>query len=245
MRWKGGFVLGLIAFVLVVICLFGPWFSVHMSGSMMGINIDADAGYGLGGITVDMNYMGMDASVYMSYSEVSSTGGDDMIGVFTITQFFVIPALIFTLLFFIFAIAVGLGKMGNGIAVVLGVLGIIFTLMAFIYFAAAIPSTLAQQTTVPGVTGSFSMTGFWGSDTLNLDLGMGMGSINMDVSWGPGYAWYLMIVAFAMILIATIMMIGARPKPKPTVAYTPAVYSMPPTSLHREEPQAPEPGPPF
>lgn len=244
MGWKSGFVLGLIAFVLVLVCLFGAWFTVHMEGSAMGTTMEVDVAYGLGGAYVDMEMMGMNMGMGMSYSELPpSSEVDEMIAVFTTTQLLVIPAVIFTLLFFIFAIMIGLGKMGGGIAVVLGVLGMIFTLIAFIYFMVAIPPTMAQQTTVPGVTGSFAMEGFWGSESLDLDLGLG--SINADVSWGPGLAWYLMIVAFVMILIATVMMIGARPKPKPTVAYTPAVYSMPPTSLQTETPPEPDARSPF
>jgi hypothetical protein len=215
MKGKIGLVCGLIAFVLVIICFMGTWYTMHIEGSAGGLTVETDANFGLSEVTAEV----LGVSTSMAYADQPDS---DAWGVFSTTQILTILALVFTLLMFIFGLLVAMGKVSGKIGGIVGVLAVVFTLLAFVYFMAALPPTMEEE----AVEGLGAISGFWGSESIDL-----MGA-SMDMSWGPGIAWYLMIVAFFLALIGTVMLFGAKeaPAPLPPTAgepYPPAEPPMP------------------
>jgi len=209
-NWKAAFGCALIAFILVVITLFGTWYSFGGEGSGMSVSVDM----GLRDMSMTAESQGVEMSNTTSYSDLPDSA---LIDVFNLTQILVILALAFTLLMFVFALLVGLGKVSGKIGIVFGALALAFVLIAFIYFMVALPASMEE--TSP--TGS-PISGFWGSESMDF-----IGE-SMSLSWGPGWAWYMMVIAFIFALIGTIMLVGAEPTPPEPVPMTYAEMPPPP-----------------
>lgn len=217
-NWKGAFGCALIAFILVLVTLFGAWFSMSMEGESGGYTVKGSVDMGLRDMTMTAEAMGMEITNTTSYSDM---GDSEFIDVFNLTQIFVILAIIFTLLFFIFALMVGMGKVGSKIGMILGVLAIVFILISFLYFMVALPSTMEEDDPLDA-----GISGFWGSDEISI------GGDSMSVSWGPGWAWYLMIVSLILALIGTVFLKGAEPAEP---AYAPEPYAeVPPPPMEEQ-----------
>lgn len=219
-NWKAAFGCALIAFILVLVTLFGAWFSMSGEGEAVGVTAKVSVDMGLRDMTVTTETMGVEATDTTSYSDVSESS---FVDVFNLTQILVILALVFTLLMFVFALLVGMGKMSSKIGVIFGALALIFVLITFVYFMVATPAAMEEDSP----SGS-PLTGFWGSESMDFE------GVSMSLSWGPGWAWYLMIVAFILALIGTILLVGAGPS---APAYAPETYAeAPPPSMYEPPP---------
>jgi lysylphosphatidylglycerol synthetase-like protein (DUF2156 family) len=226
-NWKAGFVCALIAFILVLITLFGAWFSLSGEGETMGQTAKYSVDMGLRDMTMTAEIMGVETKDTISYSDVEGGAPD----VFNLTQILVILALIFTLLMFVFALLVGIGKVSGKIGMIFGALALVFVLITFVYFMVALPAEMEDDSP----TGS-PITGFWGSEEFDIS------GVTMSMSWGPGWAWYMMVIAFILALIGTIMLVGAEPAPPEPV---PMMYTeTPPPPMEAEMPPPPMETPP-
>ena len=182
---------------------------------------------GLRDMSMTAESMGFEISNTTSYSDLPDSA---FIDVFSLTQILVILALVFTLLMFVFALLIGLGKVSGKVGIVFGALALVFVLIAFVYFMVALPTAMEEDS----LTGS-PMSGFWGSESTDF-----MGE-SMSLSWGPGWAWYLMVVAFILALIGTILLVGAGPS---APAYAPETHAEAPPPPMYEPPPPPVETPP-
>jgi len=220
----------LVSFILVLITLFGAWYSLGGETESAGISAKVSVDMGLRDMSMTAETMGFEISNTTSYSDLPDSA---FIDVFNLTQILVILAMLFTLMMFVFALLVGRGKMSSKIGIIFGVLATVFILITFVYFMVALPVAMEEDSP----TGS-AMTGFWGSESLDF-----MGT-SMDMSWGPGWAWYLMAIAFILALIGTIMLVGAEPLPPEPVPMTYAELPPPPTEMEVGPPMDAPPEPP-
>jgi len=141
-NWKAAFVCALIAFILVLVTLFGAWFSVSGESEAMGVTSKVSVDMGLRDMTMTTETMGVEATDTTSYSDMSESS---FIDVFNLTQILVILALVFTLLMFVFALLVGMGKTSSKIGVIFGALALIFVLITFVYFMVATPAAMEED----------------------------------------------------------------------------------------------------
>ena len=88
-------------------------------------------------------------------------------------------------------------KMFKMLGGIFGILTIIFTLIAPIYFMTTLPDALSSDSSQFG-GGDIA---FW--DEVNI--------FGMKISFGPSIAWYLMIVSFVTALIASIIVFMEKP----------------------------------
>lgn len=231
-NWKAAFGCALISFILVLITLFGTWYNISGEAETAGISGEVNMDMGLRDMTMSMEAMGFEITNTTSYSD-SDFSDLAFVDVFNLTQILVILAMIFALLMFVFALLVGMGKMSSKIGIIFGVLAMVFILIAFIYFMVALPGAMEDDS--PAGAG---LTGFWGSESLDFF------GTSMDVSWGPGWAWYVMVIAFILALIGTIMLFGAEPAPPEPVPTSYPEMPPQPTEMEVAPPMEVPPPPP-
>jgi len=136
----------------------------------------------------------------VAYSELPSW---DTLGVFATTR--VLAALpIFLIPLTLAAILLSArGKLDRRVALGLGVLAVVFTILSPAYFALALPGPMEEEA---NLLGSPPVQGFWGSEVGISSTGVA-GAEEHD-SWGPEAGWYLMIIAFMLLLAAMIASLG-------------------------------------
>jgi hypothetical protein len=192
-----------VALVFIVVAFFGPWYTMNVNSSISGAEMD----YNVGMFLTKMEMKGMGQDVSISYadakSQAAATGvNTDSFKIIDYTMYLTMGAIITAIL----ALIGILGFVFNfGNANKMRMLGVIFGVIAFIL---AIAAPLYFMTT------SFTQGnyGFWFSQTIT----------GMNVSGGPGFAWYLMIVAAIIALVASIAMLLKKSVPE-------AVMPVPPT----------------
>ncbi|MDI6707611.1 MAG: hypothetical protein QME47_00735 [Candidatus Thermoplasmatota archaeon] len=192
-------VLALLVVILLGVALIGTWWTRKGEGTATGYSYKED--FGLQEAHVKKEAAGMKMETTTKYSDNPEAATSKVYNnVFYIT----IVALVLGIIGLITAIVAGVGKLSAKIAGIFLILTFIFALVAPIYFAAVLPG--AMHADLPewnkGFTGSedltyMDMTGSW--------------------SWGPGYGWYLAVVAFIVALIGAILAFRAK-KPKAAVA---------------------------
>jgi len=176
-----------LALVFILIAFFGPWYSFSYS---MGILGEGYADFGLTGVTAKMG----DETKSISYDEaesLSTAGVDtDALGVFDHTLYITILALIFCIIALIGILMVWSNgtKMMQNVGMIGGIITFVFMLVAVIYFM--ISSFIEGD------------VGFWFSESI----------MGMEMSGGPGYAWYLMLVGAIIALVSSIMLFIKKPQ---------------------------------
>jgi hypothetical protein len=195
--------LAIAAFVLTILCLFGAWLNVHGSGTVTGQQMGIDMDYGLREVNARSTVSGFSVRVSMDYSEVPGTSESSFVEVLNWTQALVLLALLFTLLMVLFTFLVGLGKVKDTTCVGVG-------------------PAMAEEPTTPGMVSTPTMSSLWGSDSMVMNV-PGYGTVSLDMVWGPGWAWYLMIAAFICALVGTILMIGTGKKEKEATLAPPPI----------------------
>ncbi len=183
----------IITLVFIIIALIGPWYSA--SGK-----VDDEEGYSNYSLTgLDSKEPGEDAE-FKSYADIKEDLSDDAkekYGIFDTTMYITIGTLIVCILALIGILGIsfnfgkpGMMKMLGGI---FGILTFILALVAIFYFM-SLPSEFEMKDS------KGDDIGFWASDEIDY-----MGS-KATVNYGPGYAWYLMLLAAIISLIMSIML---------------------------------------
>lgn len=208
MASKLGVVLGVIAIVLAIVGMVGPWWTESFSGSghVLGIRIDVNgnATYGLFGVTSTTQSPLGNQTNTSTYSTAPHVGS-----VFSLGTILLITGVV-----------LGIGMLGTGVmpnprfrkfAAILGVLAFLFALLAPLYVMSALPDAVNADS---GSTTTYTtVSGFWG-----IKSGSTLG-ITTTITWGGGWAWYVSVVAAVLFLVAVMAILVAR-KPA-TVALTP------------------------
>ncbi len=204
MTSKIGVLLGVVAIVVAIAGMAGPWWTESFSGSgrILGIPIDVNgnATFGLFGVTSTSHSPLGNQTNTSTYSTAPHVGS-----VFSLGTILLVLGLILGIGF------VALGVMPNPrfrkFAAILGVLAVLFTLLAPLYVMSALPDAVNADS---GSTTTYTtVSGFWG-----IKSGSTFG-ITTSITWGAGWAWYLPLIAAVLFLVAAIAMLAAR---KPAMA---------------------------
>lgn len=174
----------ILALVFVIVALFGPWYEMSSTGNTASMSLTSTTGSS-GGTTVTTSHAD-------SRKQVEAVGGDaGVFDVFNIALYLTIFSLVIAILALVFLLGYvfnfGKPAMMKNLAMIFGIITFILALVAIIYFMVAFPGKLGDSYSIKDV-------GFWDSKTI----------LSTTVSFGPGFAWYLMIVAGIIALISSL-----------------------------------------
>ncbi len=205
MASKLGIVIGLVAVVLVVVGLIGPWWVVDTSGQIGGLTATSHAEYSMfgrtenaqSGTTQNRTSSSTNTTAYSSLPQTGSVFG---------------LALILTVLGLILgigAVAIGVLPSANSsfrrFAVIAGALAFVLLLIAALYAMSSLPAAVSQDS---HLSASNAYSGFWGTRSSNFSL-FGI-TISGTVNWAGGWAWYVVLIAAILFLVAGITLVAPR-----------------------------------
>jgi len=190
----------ILALVFVIVALVGPWYGISIKLTLGTAEIKSDATMSLTATTLSVTTPLGSNTTTTSYADTreqaKATGTDTgILDIFNIAMYFTIFALIVAILALVFlsGYTFNFGKphMMKNLAMVFGIITFIIVLAAVFYFMVAVPSQLkASDSNLQNVEDF----GFWYSKSES----------GNSVSLGPGFAWYLMIVAGIIALISSL-----------------------------------------
>jgi hypothetical protein len=184
LRWKIGLACGIVAFYLIFLSFFGSWFNIHTDYTYCDHPINRD--FGLRGYSDD--YFGQHSGHYYSMV-VDRAEYKGMYQLFFVTEMLVVSALICTFVFLLFAVFMCKNSYRGRYFRIFGVAASILTISSAVLFALAFPPVFERQ--VEDWNWLNFVSGLCGAS----------GDPIMDPRvyfWGPGWAWYTMIVAFGL-----------------------------------------------
>ena len=185
----------IVALVFIIVALVGPWYGMSMkygsTESTASMSLTATTAT-LGGTTTTT-----------SYADAKKTASDTGIyGIFDTTLYLTIFALIVAILALVFLLGhvfnFGKPKMMKNLAMLFGIITFIIAFVAVFYFMIAVPGENTTKTAEGGDMG------FWYSTSVS----------GTSLSVGPGFAWYLMLIAGIIALIASIAMLLKKSVPE-------------------------------
>jgi hypothetical protein len=155
-------------------------------------------------------------------SNCPSRGENKTGQLYAVTEYLVIGGLVLGLLGGILAI-LSPGKPGlrKG-AMALGILALLFALIAPMTLLALQPGAIKSDETSPGgaaPNGTGPYASFFGSCSGTSGGCEGLGGVgNSSSSWGPSTGWYLSVGAFVVFLVGLILLLGGRGAAAPAPA---------------------------
>ncbi len=199
MQSKVGVVLGVIAVVLAIVALIGPWWVVnaelHVGGGFTATSQQAYSPFG----RTETSQSNFSSSTNTStYSDLPQTGS-----VFTLGTILTGLGLILGIAMVVIGVLPSSSPSFRRFAMIVGVFAFLFLLIAPIYVMSALPGAVNQDTS--GTPGATSFSGFWGTKSASLGL---LGSAT--VTWAAGWAWYVAFVAAIVALAGGIAMVASR-----------------------------------
>ncbi len=209
MNSRLGVVVGVLAVVLAIVAIVGPWWTVDSSIRFGGLTGTGHIEYNMFGRTEATQSNISSSSNSTSYANLPQTGG-----VFTLASVLVILGIIMGIGMVIIGAMSGANPSLRRFAAIAGVLAFLVLLVAALYVMSALPGAVNQDGS--GRPGSTAFSGFWGSTSSSF-LG-----ISATVNWAAGWAWYVALVAAIVFLAGAIMIIAARKPAMPATLPPPA-----------------------
>lgn len=183
----------ILTLVFVLVGLFGVWYGASMEGG--GYKMKADA-YLTKDVITESNIPLIPAGEYASDSRSSNEKS-----IFDNTMYITVVVLVMAILALVavlgFVFNFGKSNMMRMLGAIFGIITFVLALVAILYFMTALP---AEMNNYGGVV---EKPTFWYNQKIQ-----GV----VDVSMGPGYAWYLMLVTAIIALITSIMLLIFKEK---------------------------------
>ncbi|MCI4363484.1 MAG: hypothetical protein L3K13_04180 [Thermoplasmata archaeon] len=183
--------------VLLLVSIALPWYGIELTGRQSdSFSFSPD-----GQVTV--SFQGTSASTSFSTGHLNATGG-----LYTAVAALLALGGIFGLLGGSLGIASGWRPNYRRGAAVLGILGLLFAILAPVALLLAQPGAISTDALAGRSTGGISTpaSSFFGSASMN----------GQTESWGPSVGWYLAFVAGALSLVGTILLLRNRPEETPS-----------------------------
>lgn len=190
----------ILALMLLVCAFFGPWYTINTSG-IFGASYNV--GLFLTRMEVQGTFSGQDVSLSMGYSEakVKAQNIDVNVESFTVidtalylTFFAMITAFVAIICMATFVFNKGKPRAMKLLGGLFGFLTFLLTLIPALYFM----STGFVQ----------NSSGFWFTQSV----------LSMTLSYGPGYAWYLMIVVAIISVICAVAILLKKIVPEGVIS---------------------------
>jgi hypothetical protein len=210
MQNKFGVVLGVIAVVLAIVALIGPWWvvnaDIHLGGGFTSTSQQLYSPFG----RTETSQSNVSSSTNAStYSDMPQTGS-----VFTIGTALTALGLVLGIAMVVIGALPSRSASFRRFAMIAGVLAFLFLLIAPLYVMSALPAAVNQD--MGGSLGATSFSGFWGTKSASLGL---LGSVS--ITWAAGWAWYVAIVAGIVALVGGIAMMASRKPAMPAPQMAP------------------------
>ncbi len=197
MQSKIGVVLGVIAVVLALVAVVGPWWTVDTQTTLFGFSGTTHSEYNLFGTANSAQSNITSSSNTTGYADLPQMGA--VFGVATILT--------------IIGIILGIGTVLIGIlpasspsfrrfALLVAVLAFVALLVAGLYVMSSLPAAASTDLRPPR---SVPFSGFWGTQSDNI---LGLGSFS--VTYAAGWAWYAVLGAAILFVVAGIAMAVSR-----------------------------------
>ena len=209
MQPKVGVIVGVVAVVLAIVAMIGPWWALDTQASIAGFSATGHADFGLYGGTAKFQSGTTSSTNTTNYNDSPHVGS-----VFSLAMILTIFGLIVGVVMIIVGLMAGsrpsFGRLGG----ILGVLAFVIVLVGTLYVMSSLPDAVNADS---GSTTSFTtVSGFWGTKSATF-LGA-----QATFTWAAGWAWYVALVAAIVFLIAGIALLLARkPAPRPMAAVPP------------------------
>ncbi|MCX6667563.1 MAG: hypothetical protein NTV74_04910 [Euryarchaeota archaeon] len=193
----------IVALVFIIVALIGPWYVVSTKSTLGTTEYKTDATMSLTSTTATSGGVTQTVSHADTRKAMEAAGVDTGIyDIFNIAFYLTIFALIVAILALVFMLGhvfnFGKPNMMNKLGMIFGIITFILALVAVVYFMVAVPGENSTK------TADGKDIGFWYSTSES----------GLSASVGPGYAWYLMLVASIIALIASIAMLLKKSVPE-------------------------------
>ncbi len=215
MQRKVGLIIGVIAIVLAIVAVFGPWWTVQSQASAqvgpISLSLNAHTELGLFGASSFFQMGSTSNSNTTNYDSSPQVGS-----VFTLATVLLVLGLIVGIGMLVVGAMAGSKPSFQRLSGILGVLAFVILLLGLLYVMSALPSAVNQDSSASAFGTNFS--GFWGANTTTFG-GFGQAS----VVWSAGWGWYAAMVASVVFLAAGVALFAAkRPAPVPPAPLPPS-----------------------
>lgn len=189
---------GLIAFVgmvltlvLLVVVFLGPWYTIAGNGGALGVNYNYNIELFLTHMDTQGTFLGQEVSTSLSYAEARENAQQTGVNSdsFTVIDNVMILSVLAVLCAFIAVLCTGVFVFTSKKSHLMKYLGSGFGLFTCILCFVAILYFMSAAYTANNY-------GFWFSTTANIF------GISLDLMGGPGYVWYIMIIAAVVAVIS-------------------------------------------
>jgi len=196
-------VFAVLGVVFMGISLAMPWYVVKTEATG-GIGT-IEGTYSFSGIDSKIDIAGQSLSNHTAWGDVKNA--DKTKGLYSLTQIMVILGLVMCILLLVGGVMLMKGPDKKKLAVLFGVLALVFSLLAPVLFMAMHPGALKEDS--KAASGSEPTAGPPTSFTGSMD------SILGKVTWGPGTGWIMGLLGFIFALLGFILVLLVK---KPGVA---------------------------
>ena len=186
----------IVALVLIIVAFVGPWYVMSSGTSDSTMSLTSTTSKS-GSYSATVSHA--DSKKAMEAMSLKTGLYDVFNYAFYLTIFVLIVAILALIFMLGHVFNFGKPKMMKNLATIFGIITFVLALVTVLYFMVALPSEINKLNTL-GATN----IGFWYSATIGGVAG----------SLGPGYAWYLMLVAAIIALIASVAMLLKKSAPE-------------------------------
>ena len=187
-----------IGLVLILVALFGPWYSMNIEHSETETDYNQDA-Y-LTKMETKGKLFGYDITNSSSYADAGNFEGKH---IFDNTLYLTIVTLVASILALIGLLGVmfhfGKSNMMRKLCAIFGVITFVLAVVSSIYFMNEF-SNQAEET-------ASAYSDLSGEDMPDIGFWFSKSGEESEISMGPGYSWYLMIVAGIITLLSPVILL--------------------------------------
>ena len=211
MQSRVGVVIGVIAIILAIVGMIGPWWVNDVSASGFGLSGTSHAEYGLSGGTTTFTFGANSGTNTTNYQNAPHIGS-----VFSLAMILTILGLIIGVVMVVVGLMAGARPSFGRMAGILGVLAFIVVLLGTLYVMSSLPGAVNQDS--GSSSSATTVSGFWGTKSATFF------GATANFTWAAGWGWYIALVSAIVFLIAGVALILAK---KPTPA---AMTPVPPSA---------------
>lgn len=199
MQSRTGVVLGVIAVVLAIVALIGPWWVVNSQTRIGGgFTATGQTDYTLFGRT-DTTQSNFSSSTNTStYAALPQTGS-----VFSLAAILTVLGLVLGIGTVVIGALPGSNPSFRRFAMIAGILAFLILLAAPLYVMSALPAAVNQDSG-GGLTAT-TFSGFWGTNSGSFGI-----FVSYTITWTAGWGWYVALVAAIVFLVAGVAMAASR-----------------------------------
>lgn len=197
MRSRVGVVLGVVAVVVAIIAVIGPWWTFEAHGSFGGFSYSGNDQFGLFGGSSAAQAGSSSSSNTTSYTDMPHIGS-----VFTLATLLLAAGLVIGIGMIVVGTLSASKPSFSRLGGILGILACVIVLVSPLYVMSALPGAVNQDS--GAATSSTTVNGFWGSETRNF------GSFaQANLTWAAGWGWYLALAAAIIFLVAAVALFSS------------------------------------